>query len=266
MKRLSERLALSRASPDRPRGASAEYELNMLTAKNLAKSYRGRRIVSNVSITVGRGEAVGLLGRNGAGKTTVFSMIAGLLSADKGSILLEGTDLTVLPLYERARRGISYLPQQPSIFRGLTVEQNILLVLEMHQDDTRTRKRQLKQLLEDFGLVSLRNAVADRLSGGERRRCEIARSLASRPSFLLLDEPFAGVDPMAVNDIRTMVRYLSRRGVGVLVTDHNVRETLALVDRAYIIDSGRVLCHGSTQAVLQSPEVRRAYLGEDFRL
>jgi lipopolysaccharide export system ATP-binding protein len=238
----------------------------VLVAKDLVKAHQGRPIVRGVSLTVERGEAVGLLGRNGAGKTTVFSMIVGLLAADRGRILLDGSDVTALPLFQRARRGIGYLPQQPSIFRGLTVEQNILLVLEMHEANSAARQSALESLLRDFGLESLRHALASRLSGGERRRCEIARALASRPNFILLDEPFAGVDPIAVNEIRLIVAYLTYRGIGVLITDHNVRETLALVDRAYIIDSGRVLVHGTTAAVLQSPDVRRIYLGEDFRL
>jgi lipopolysaccharide export system ATP-binding protein len=238
----------------------------LLKVKDLAKSYNGRPIVCDVNLAVERGEVVGLLGRNGAGKTTVFSMIAGLLAADKGRITLDDVDVTGLPLYQRARRGIGYLPQQTSIFRGLTVEQNILLVLEMHEPDKTTRKRRLKQLLQELGLERMRKAIASTLSGGERRRCEIARALASKPSFILLDEPFAGVDPIALNDIRGIVSYLTKRGIGVLVTDHNVRETLALVDRAYIIDSGRVLVHGTTQAILHDPQVRRAYLGEGFRM
>ncbi len=193
-------------------------------------------------------------------------MIVGSLAADKGCILLDDNDVTELPLFQRALRGIGYLPQQASIFRGLTVEQNILLVLEMHERDATARKRRLKHLLQEFDLESLRTAVGAELSGGERRRCEIARALASKPSFILLDEPFAGVDQIGINDIRAIVSYLTYRGIGVLVTDHNVRETLGLVNRAYIIDAGRVIVHGATEAVLRNPDVRRIYLGEEFRL
>jgi lipopolysaccharide export system ATP-binding protein len=238
----------------------------VLTATGLAKSYRGRPVACDVSLAVERGEAVALLGRNGAGKTTVFSIIAGLLPADRGRILLDDYDVTELPLYQRARRGISYLPQQPSVFAGLTVEQNILLVLEMHENNAAARKRQLKQLLCDFGLESVRTSLAGTLSGGERRRCEIARALASKPSFVLLDEPFAGVDPLLASEIRVIVGYLTGRGIGVLITDHDVRQTLALADRAYVIESGRILVHGTREAVLHSPEARRAYLGENFRI
>ena len=238
----------------------------VLSIQHVAKAYKTRRVVEDVSMTVRRGEAVGLLGPNGAGKTTTFYMITGLVRPDSGSILLDGNDVTTLPMYRRARLGIGYLPQEASIFRGLSVEDNIRAVLEIAERDKAVRERELDALLEEFDLARLRKAPSIALSGGERRRCEIARALANRPSFMLLDEPFAGIDPIAVGDIRTLTQHLKRRGIGVLITDHNVRETLGLIDRAYIIHSGHVLTSGPPEAIVQNPDVRRHYLGEDFRL
>lgn len=238
----------------------------ILAVSNLRKSYGGRTVVTDASLYLRQGEAVGLLGPNGAGKTTIFYMITGLVAADFGVISLEGDDITALPMYQRARLGIGYLPQEASIFRGLSVEDNIRSVLEVVEPDRKARERQLDQLLEEFTISRLRKAPSIALSGGERRRCEIARALAGKPSFILLDEPFAGIDPIAVGDIQALVRQLTDRGIGVLITDHNVRETLGLVDRAYIIHSGRVLTEGSPAEIISNPDVRRVYLGEDFRL
>ena len=238
----------------------------VLSIMHVAKAYKTRRVVEDVSMTVRRGEAVGLLGPNGAGKTTTFYMITGLVRPDSGSIMLDGNDVTSLPMYRRARLGIGYLPQEASIFRGLSVEDNIRAVLEISERDKKVRERELDALLEEFDLARLRKAPSIALSGGERRRCEIARALANRPSFMLLDEPFAGIDPIAVGDIRTLTQHLKRRGIGVLITDHNVRETLGLIDRAYIIHSGHVLTSGAPEAIVQNPDVRRHYLGEDFKL
>jgi lipopolysaccharide export system ATP-binding protein len=235
-----------------------------LTAVDVQKSYGGRKVVKGVSIATGRGEAVGLLGPNGAGKTTTFYMITGLVAADAGAITLDGRDVTRLPMYRRARLGIGYLPQEASIFRGMTVEQNIMAVLELVEPRRKKRKEQLDNLLEEFKITRLRKSPSLALSGGERRRCEIARALASRPSFMLLDEPFAGIDPLAVGDIQDLVRHLTQRGIGVLITDHNVRETLDLIDRAYIIYDGRVLTHGNPQEIKSNPDVRRVYLGDMF--
>ncbi len=237
-----------------------------LGAYNLGKSYRGRNVVQDVSLYVRRGEAVGLLGPNGAGKTTVFYMITGLVRADKGAIELDGHDITHLPMYRRARLGIGYLPQEASIFRGLNVEDNIRAVLEITEPDRAAREDSLEQLLEEFDIKRLRRSPAISLSGGERRRCEIARALAGRPSFMLLDEPFAGIDPIAVGDIQELVRRLTQRGIGVLITDHNVRETLGLIDRAYIIHSGHVLTEGTPEEIVANPDVRKIYLGESFRM
>ena len=223
-------------------------------------------MVQDAGLTVRNGEAVGLLGPNGAGKTTIFYMITGLVVADKGRIELDGFDITQLPMYRRARLGIGYLPQEASIFRGLSVEDNIRAVLEVTEPDRDKREAELDALLDEFDIKRLRKAPSIALSGGERRRCEIARSLAGRPSFMLLDEPFAGIDPIAVGDIQDLVRHLTKRGIGVLITDHNVRETLGLIDRAYIIQSGRVLMEGQPDAIINNPDVRRLYLGEDFRL
>ena len=237
-----------------------------LVAHNLAKSYRGRQVVHDASLAVARGEAVGLLGPNGAGKTTIFYMITGLVKADKGTIELDGHNVTPMPMYRRARLGVGYLPQEASIFRGLSVEANIRAVLEVVEPDKAQREEQLDALLAEFGIGHLRKALAISLSGGERRRCEIARALASRPAFMLLDEPFTGVDPIAVGDIQALVRHLTGLGIGVLITDHNVRETLGLIDRAYIIHSGEVLFEGRPEEIVESPEVRRFYLGEQFSL
>ncbi|KAA0968656.1 LPS export ABC transporter ATP-binding protein [Aureimonas fodinaquatilis] len=233
-------------------------------ARGITKTYRGRRVVDGVQVGVRRGEAVGLLGPNGAGKTTCFYMITGLIGVDSGRIELDGHDITRVPMYRRARLGIGYLPQEASIFRGLSVENNIRAVLEVVEKDSAARDRQLTALLEEFGISHLRKQPATALSGGERRRCEIARALASRPNFMLLDEPFAGVDPIAVADIQELVRHLTRRGIGVLITDHNVRETLGLIDRAYIMHAGAVLTHGTPQEIVANSDVRRIYLGEQF--
>jgi lipopolysaccharide export system ATP-binding protein len=237
-----------------------------LVALNLGKSFKRRPIVRGVSLQVSRGEAVGLLGPNGAGKTTVFYMITGLLAADIGTISLDGEDVTRLPMYRRARLGIGYLPQEASIFRGLTVEENIRAVLEVTESDRMRREGKLRGLLNEFSISHLRNSPAVALSGGERRRVEIARALAADPEFLLLDEPFAGIDPIAISDIRELVRQLTSRGIGVLITDHNVRETLELVDRALIIHEGKVLMEGSPQEIVENADVRRLYLGEEFSM
>jgi lipopolysaccharide export system ATP-binding protein len=234
--------------------------------RHLRKAYKARRVVEDVSMLVRRGEAVGLLGPNGAGKTTLFYMITGLIRPDGGIIELDGHDVTRLPMYRRARLGIGYLPQEASIFRGLSVEDNIMAVLEITQADKRKRAFELEALLEEFDIKRLRKTPSIALSGGERRRCEIARALAGRPSFMLLDEPFAGIDPIAIGDIQALVRHLKQRGIGVLITDHNVRETLGLIDRAYIIHSGRVLTEGVPAEIVEHPDVRRFYLGEGFRL
>lgn len=246
--------------------ASAVGGAGILAVSGLRKTYGARNVVSEASLYVRNGEAVGLLGPNGAGKTTIFYMITGLVSADMGVISLEGNDITNLPMYQRARLGIGYLPQEASIFRGLSVEDNIRAVLEVVEPNRKKRERELDKLLDEFKITRLRKAPSISLSGGERRRCEIARALAGRPSFILLDEPFAGIDPIAVGDIQELVRQLTDRGIGVLITDHNVRETLGLVDRAYIIHSGRVLTEGSPAEIIANADVRRVYLGEDFRL
>ncbi|WP_091682229.1 LPS export ABC transporter ATP-binding protein [Methylocapsa palsarum] len=238
----------------------------LLEVHHLRKAYKARLIVEDVSISVRRGEAVGLLGPNGAGKTTLFYMITGLIRPDAGTIALDGHDVTRLPMYRRARLGVGYLPQEASIFRGLSVEDNILAVLEMTQPDKRKRAHELDALLDEFDLKPLRAAPAIALSGGERRRCEIARALASRPSFILLDEPFAGIDPISIGDIQALVQHLKRRGIGVLITDHNVRETLRLTDRAYILHAGRVLTEGAPDEIVADQRVREFYLGDDFRL
>ncbi len=247
-------------------GIAAQPGNGWLTIRSVVKSFKKRMVVRGVSLDLARGEAVGLLGPNGAGKTTVFYMITGLIPADEGSIKIDGRDVTKLPMYRRARLGIGYLPQEASIFRGLTVEENILAVLEMVEPDKKERQRQLDGLLEEFRITRLRKSPSMRLSGGERRRVEIARSLASRPSFMLLDEPFAGIDPIAVGDIRALVRHLTERGIGVLITDHNVRETLDLVSRAYIIHDGSVLTHGTAHEIINNEDVRRVYLGDQFKI
>jgi lipopolysaccharide export system ATP-binding protein len=237
-----------------------------LSVHGVEKSFGSRKVVKGVSLYVRRGEAVGLLGPNGAGKTTVFYMITGLIKADRGRVDLDGFNISGLPMYQRARLGIGYLPQEASIFRGLTVEDNIRSVLEIVEPNKRKREAELDNLLEEFHITRLRKTPSIALSGGERRRVEIARALASRPNYMLLDEPFAGIDPIAVGDIQALVRHLTQRGIGVLITDHNVRETLGLTDRAYIIYSGQVLMEGNTNDIVNDPEVRRLYLGEEFRL
>jgi lipopolysaccharide export system ATP-binding protein len=237
-----------------------------LAVHSVEKSFGSRQVVRGVSIYVRRGEAVGLLGPNGAGKTTVFYMITGLIKADRGAIELDGHDVTKLPMYQRARLGIGYLPQEASIFRGLTVEQNIRAVLEVVEPNKKKREHELNSLLDEFNIQKLRKSPSIALSGGERRRVEIARALATRPNYMLLDEPFAGIDPIAVGDIQDLVRHLTNRGIGVLITDHNVRETLGLTDRAYIVYAGEILTEGSPEEIVANPDVRRLYLGEEFRL
>ncbi len=247
--------------------ADSEYAIGAdgwLTVYEIKKSYKKRMVVKGVSLAVGKGESVGLLGPNGAGKTTVFYMITGLVPADTGKITIDGRDVTRLPMYRRARLGIGYLPQEASIFRGLSVEDNIMAVLELVEPNRKRRKEQLDQLLEEFRIENRRKLPSIALSGGERRRCEIARALASRPSFMLLDEPFAGVDPLAVGDIQQLVRHLTERGIGVLITDHNVRETLSLVERAYVIYEGQVLTQGKPSEIIENEDVRRVYLGDMF--
>ena len=249
-----------------PRAVRPAPSTEGLTVHSVGKSYKRRPVVRGVSLSVRKGEAVGLLGPNGAGKTTVFYMITGLIPADYGSIALDGVELTHLPMYQRARMGIGYLPQEASIFRGLTVEENIRAVLELVESDRQKRERILNGLLEEFAITHLRRTTAVALSGGERRRVEIARALATRPAFMLLDEPFAGIDPIAIGDIRALVRHLTDRGIGVLITDHNVRETLDLIDRALIIHEGRVLMEGTPDEIVGNKDVRRIYLGDSFSL
>ena len=246
--------------------ARQEATQSYLAAHNLEKTYGGRRVVNGVSLYVRRGEAVGLLGPNGAGKTTAFYMITGLIKADRGKIELDGHNVTHLPMYQRARLGIGYLPQEASIFRGLNVEDNIRAVLEVVEKDRRRREADLDALLDEFEIAPRRKTPSIALSGEERRRVEIARALASRPNYMLLDEPFAGIDPKAVVEIQRLVRRLTGRGIGVLITDHNVRETLDLTDRSYIIYSGQVLMEGRKDDIVNDPEVRRLYLGEEFRV
>ena len=240
--------------------------LSGLSVVSLAKSYDKRNVLSDISLSVARGEVVGLLGPNGAGKTTCFYSVMGLVKPDSGRIMLDGADITPLPMYRRAILGLGYLPQETSIFRGMTVEENIAAVLELVEPDRAARTARLDQLLDEFGLTRLRQSPAMALSGGERRRCEIARALAADPSIMLLDEPFAGIDPISISDIRDLVRQLKTRGIGVLITDHNVRETLDIVDRACIIYGGKVLFSGSPQELVADAEVRRLYLGEGFSL
>jgi lipopolysaccharide export system ATP-binding protein len=247
-------------------GAAQPERRSLLSVHAVEKSFVGRKVVKGVSLYVRKGEAVGLLGPNGAGKTTVFYMMTGLIKADKGRIELDGFDVTPLPMYQRARLGIGYLPQEASIFRGLNVEQNIRAVLEAVEPDAKRRDHDLNALLEEFNIARLRRTPSIALSGGERRRVEIARALATRPNYMLLDEPFAGIDPIAVGDIQSLVRHLTNRGIGVLITDHNVRETLGLTDRAYIIYSGEVLMEGRADDIVNNPDVRRLYLGEEFKL
>jgi lipopolysaccharide export system ATP-binding protein len=231
----------------------------LLVASHLSKRRGLRDIISDISIGVDRGEAVALLGPNGAGKTTLFQMMAGLLSPDQGAIFLDGENVTLMPVYQRARRGLNYLPQEPSLFRGLTVEQNILIVIEAYESDRTHRAHLASNLIKRFRLEHVRNASAARISGGERRRCEIARTLATRPSFILFDEPFAGIDPIAIAEIRSVIRYLAQHDFGILITDHNVKETLDSVDRAYVINAGRILCSGRPRDITRDPRVRSLY-------
>ena len=258
------------ADPDQHADAAhrdgADTDFRGLAVVSLAKSYDRRSVLSDVSLSVARGEVVGLLGPNGAGKTTCFYSVMGLVKPDSGRIMLDGSDITKLPMYRRAILGLGYLPQETSIFRGMTVANNIAAVLELVEPDKAARAARLDVLLDEFGLTRLRDAPAMALSGGERRRCEIARALAANPSIMLLDEPFAGIDPISINDIRDLVKELKTRDIGVLITDHNVRETLDIVDRACIIYDGRVLFSGSPQELVADPEVRRLYLGEGFSL
>ena len=241
--------------------------MTQLVATGLTKSYRSRCVVDGVSMEVSEGEVVGLLGPNGAGKTTAFYMIVGLIPCDRGRIMLDETDLTGLPLHKRAQLGLGYLPQEASIFRKLTVEQNIIAILELRSDlDRASRESELEELLEDLHIAPVRNSMGISLSGGERRRVEIARALAARPRFILLDEPFAGVDPISVLDIQRVITQLTERNIGVLITDHNVRETLGICKRAYILHQGKVIAEGETDDILSSREVREVYLGESFRL
>ncbi|MCH8958867.1 MAG: LPS export ABC transporter ATP-binding protein [Proteobacteria bacterium] len=241
--------------------------MTQLVATGLTKSYRSRCVVADVSMEVSEGEVVGLLGPNGAGKTTAFYMIVGLIPCDRGRIMLDDTDLTGLPLHKRAQLGLGYLPQEASIFRKLTVEQNINAILELRMDlDRASRESELEELLEDLHIAPVRNSMGISLSGGERRRVEIARALAARPRFILLDEPFAGVDPISVLDIQRVITQLTERNIGVLITDHNVRETLGICKRAYILHQGKVIAEGDTDDILSSREVREVYLGESFRL
>jgi len=235
-----------------------------IRVEGVGKTYKERAVVKSVSLSLGRGEVVGLLGPNGAGKTTCFYMITGLIEADYGAIRLDGQDITHQPMYQRARMGIGYLPQEASIFRGMSVEENIAAVLELHDNSERRVADETTRLLEELRITHIRHSPATALSGGERRRVEIARALAGKPSFILLDEPFAGIDPLAISDIREVITYLKGRGIGILITDHNVRETLEIVDRASIIHSGEVLFEGTAQEITHDPEVRRVYLGDAF--
>jgi lipopolysaccharide export system ATP-binding protein len=237
-----------------------------LQGVELSKSYRGRKVVDSVQIEIGQGEVVGLLGPNGAGKTTTFYMIVGLARPDSGQVLLNGEQITDLPMYLRARSGISYLPQEPSVFRQLTSEQNLLAVLETLPLTPEQQRDRLEELLAQMGLETVRQSKAYMLSGGERRRLEIARSLTLQPSFILLDEPFSGIDPLTVRDLQELIRELSRSGIGVLITDHNVRETLSVTDRAYIVNHGRIMAKGTPKDLSDNAEVRRVYLGDTFRL
>ncbi|MFT5709955.1 MAG: lipopolysaccharide export system ATP-binding protein [Halioglobus sp.] len=238
-----------------------------LTANNLAKAYKGREVVQDVSLEVSSGQIVGLLGPNGAGKTTCFYMIVGIVKADRGSIDINGDDLTALEMHQRARRGIGYLPQEASIFRKLSVRDNILAILETRPDlNKKQRLERCDQLLEEFRVAHLRDSLGQALSGGERRRIEIARALASEPAFILLDEPFAGVDPISVKDIKEIITHLRDRGIGVLITDHNVRDTLDICEKAYIVGEGHIIASGSAEVILNNEQVRRTYLGDEFTM
>lgn len=249
-----------------PKSGTSSGPDDGLKVTAVGKSYGKRPILKDIHLSVGKGEVVGLLGPNGAGKTTTFYIITGLIAPNVGAIQMDGIDVTKMPMYRRARMGIGYLPQEASIFRGMTVEENINTVLELVEPDPVQRKADLDNLLEEFSIEHLRTSPALALSGGERRRCEIARALAGRPSIMLLDEPFAGIDPIAISDIRDLVSHLKDRGIGVLITDHNVRETLDIIDRAYIIYDGHVLMEGSPQDVLKNEDVKRVYLGEKFQV
>jgi lipopolysaccharide export system ATP-binding protein len=257
---MNEAATIERPAVDGRRGSDG------LEVRSIAKSYDKRAVLHDVSLDVHRGEVVGLLGPNGAGKTTCFYSVMGLVKPDSGRIFLDGNDITELPMYRRAILGLGYLPQETSIFRGMSVEGNIMAVLEAAESDRSVRTARLEQLLSEFGLTGLRESPAMALSGGERRRCEIARALAANPSIMLLDEPFAGIDPISISDIRELVRELKSREIGVLITDHNVRETLDIVDRACIIYDGQVLFAGTPEALVADQEVRRLYLGESFAL
>ena len=263
---MNEAATIDHAAVGQHPAATAKAVVRGLEARSIAKSYDKRTVLHDVSLSVSRGEVVGLLGPNGAGKTTCFYSVMGLVKPDAGRILLDGRDITDLPMYRRAILGLGYLPQETSIFRGLTVEQNIMAVLEVAEPDRSARHARLEQLLGEFGLAGLRESAAMALSGGERRRCEIARALAAEPSIMLLDEPFAGIDPLSISDIRDLVKDLKQRDIGVLITDHNVRETLDIVDRALIIYGGQVLFEGTPQALVADQNVRRLYLGESFAL
>jgi lipopolysaccharide export system ATP-binding protein len=256
---------LERSTPAQTDASTAAAgDLSGLVVDKIGKSFGGRQVVRDVSLTLRRGEVAGLLGPNGAGKTTCFYMITGLIAADYGAIYLDGEDITALPMYQRARAGLGYLPQETSIFRGMTVEQNVLAVVELRERNRRKAREIAAALLEELHIAHLRSAPAISLSGGERRRVEIARALASDPAFMLLDEPFAGIDPLAIADIRDVIFYLKSRGIGILITDHNVRETLEIIDTASIIHAGQVLFEGAPRDILNDPEVRRVYLGDRF--
>ncbi|EGT76239.1 Lipopolysaccharide export system ATP-binding protein LptB [Haemophilus haemolyticus M21127] len=241
--------------------------MSILTAENLAKSYKSRKVVSDVSLTVNSNEIVGLLGPNGAGKTTTFYMVVGLVRQDQGKIIIDGEDISLLPMHNRAQRGIGYLPQEASIFRRLTVYENLMAVLEIRKDlTTQQRREKADELIEEFNIGHIRDSLGQSLSGGERRRVEIARALAANPKFILLDEPFAGVDPISVSDIKKIITDLRNRGLGVLITDHNVRETLDVCERAYIVGEGKIIATGTPEQVMNDEHVKRVYLGEQFKL
>ncbi|AVI99863.1 TPA: LPS export ABC transporter ATP-binding protein [Haemophilus influenzae] len=241
--------------------------MSILTAENLAKSYKSRKVVSDVSLTVNSNEIVGLLGPNGAGKTTTFYMVVGLVRQDQGKIIIDGEDISLLPMHNRAQRGIGYLPQEASIFRRLTVYENLMAVLEIRKDLTpQQRREKADELIEEFNIAHIRDNLGQALSGGERRRVEIARALAANPKFILLDEPFAGVDPISVSDIKKIITDLRNRGLGVLITDHNVRETLDVCERAYIVGAGKIIATGTPEQVMNDEQVKRVYLGEQFKL
>jgi len=240
--------------------------IKTLSAKNISKKYGKKTVIRDISFEIKQGEVVGLLGPNGAGKTTCFYMIVGLVKVGQGNVFIDDLDITKMPMYQRARLGIGYLPQEASIFRGMNVEDNIYAILEITESDKVKRQARLEELLQEFSITHIRKSHALSLSGGERRRVEIARALAANPSFILLDEPFAGIDPIAVNDIRLMVSHLTSKNIGVLITDHNVRETLSIVDRAYIVYDGMILTSGSKEEVINNEEVKKVYLGEDFKI